>query len=79
MENNKNISFEQSLDELKVIVTKLENGETTLNDSMDLFQRGTELIKNCNSILDEAEQKVVKLIKGDNGNPEEVPFEDNND
>lgn len=49
-----------------------------LNDSLALFEEGTALIRSCEKQLDEAEQKVVKLRKGPDREPEELPFEDEN-
>ena len=46
-----------------------------LADSMSLFEEGTALIKGCGAMLDEAEQKVVMLKKGADGEPVELPFD----
>ena len=43
--------------------------------SLGLFEEGTALIRACSKQLDEAEQKVVQLRKGPDGEPEELPFE----
>lgn len=72
---NKKISFEQSLARLDEIVRHLEKGDLPLKDSLALFEEGTSLIKNCGVMLDEAEQQVVKLKKGDDRQPVELPFE----
>lgn len=74
----KNLSFEQSMARLDEIVRHLEKGDMPLNDSLALFEEGTALIRSCEKQLDEAEQKVVKLRKGPNREPEELPFEDEN-
>ena len=74
----KNLSFEQSLARLDEIVRHLEKGDMPLNDSLALFEEGTALIRSCEKQLDEAEQKVVKLRKGPDREPEELPFEDEN-
>ncbi len=73
---NKKLSFEQSLARLDEIVRHLEKGDLPLKDSLSLFEEGTSLIKNCGTMLDEAEQQVVKLKKGDDRQPVELPFED---
>ncbi|MDR1132151.1 MAG: exodeoxyribonuclease VII small subunit [Oscillospiraceae bacterium] len=73
MAKNK-LGFEQSMDRLDAIVKRLETGEAPLNDSLALFEEGTALIASCAKLLDEAEQKVVMLRKGENGEPEELPF-----
>ena len=72
----KKLSFEQSLARLDEIVRHLENGDLPLKESLTLFEEGTGLIKNCGMMLDEAEQQVVKLKKGENREPVELPFED---
>ena len=72
----KNLSFEQSMARLDEIVRHLEKGDMPLNDSLALFEEGTALIRSCEKQLDEAEQKVVKLRKGPDREPEELPFED---
>ena len=46
-----------------------------LADSLALFEEGTRLAASCNTMLDQAEQMVVKLRKGPDGEPEELPFE----
>lgn len=69
------LSFEQSMERLDAIVKQLEKGEAPLNESLALFEEGTALIATCGKMLDSAEQKVVMLKKGDNGEPAEVPFE----
>ena len=69
-------SFEQSLARLEEIVRHLEKGDLPLSDSLALFEEGTGLLADCSRMLDEAEQKVVKLRKGADRQPEELPFED---
>lgn len=70
------MSFEQSLARLDEIVRHLEKGDLPLSDSLSLFEEGTGLLSACSAMLDEAEQKVVKLRKGPDRQPEELPFED---
>ena len=72
----KKLSFEQSLARLDEIVRHLERGDLPLNESLGLFEEGTKLIASCGKMLDEAEQKVVKLKKGPDRTPIELPFED---
>lgn len=71
----KKMSFEQSLGRLEEIVKSLEKGDVSLSDSMKLFEEGTKLIRKCGDELDKAEQQVVKLRKGVDGMPEELPFD----
>ena len=74
----KKLSFEQSMARLDEIVRHLEKGDMPLNDSLALFEEGTALIRSCEKQLDEAEQKVVKLRKCPDREPEELPFEGEN-
>ena len=70
------LSFEQSLDRLDEIVKHLEKGDLPLSDSLSLYEEGTGLINACSKMLDDAEQKVVKLKKGPDRTPIELDFED---
>ncbi len=72
----KKLSFEQSLGRLEEIVRHLEKGDLPLDESLALFEEGTGLIASCGKMLDQAEQKVVKLKKGPDREPVELPFED---
>lgn len=68
-------SFEEQISRLEEIVSQLEHGDVQLSDSLALFEEGTKLVSSCNGMLDEAEQKVVKLMKGTDGAPVEMPFD----
>lgn len=70
------MSFEDALTRLDEIVRHLEKGDLPLSDSLSLYEEGTGLIASCSKMLDEAEQKVVKLRKGPDGNPIESEFEE---
>ncbi len=72
----KKLSFEESLLRLEEIVRHLEKGDLPLSDSLTLFEEGTALLSSASKMLDEAEQKVVKLRKGADRKPEELPFEE---
>ena len=67
-------TFEQEIARLEEIVAELEKGDAPLADSLALFEEGTKLIAACSKELDAAEQKVVKLMKGPDGAPVELPF-----
>ena len=71
----KQLNFEQAMDRLEKIVVRLEQGEATLEESLALFEEGTALMRRCSALLDKTEQKVAMLKVGDQGQPEEVPFE----
>lgn len=70
----KKLTFEQQLARLDEIVCQLEKGEASLEESLALFEEGSGLLQGCTRLLDKAEQKVVKLRKGADGAPEELPF-----
>ena len=70
----KKVTFEQQLARLEEIVAALEKGDAPLADSLALFEEGTKLVAACSKQLDQAEQKVVKLMKGADGAPVELPF-----
>jgi exodeoxyribonuclease VII small subunit len=66
--------FETNLKQLEEIVSKLEGGELTLDQAMELFEEGVKLSRFCNAKLEEAEQKVEVLIKSADGTLVETPF-----
>jgi len=57
----KKLSFEDAMVRLEQIVTLLERGEAPLDEALSLFEEGSRLMKQCSSLLDKAEQKVIKL------------------
>jgi exodeoxyribonuclease VII small subunit len=61
--NTENKNFEDSLLELEDIVEKLENGQISLQESMEMFERGIKLAGICNQILQESEQRIEQLIE----------------
>lgn len=56
-----NISFETNLKELENIVKQLEEDNCTLDQSIKLFSKGVELVKNCNNSLNNAKLKIETL------------------
>ena len=70
----KKMSFEQSVDRLQEIVAALEKGDAPLADSLKLFEEGTKLVSSCTAMLEQAEEKVVKLVKSADETPTEEPF-----
>lgn len=65
-------TFEESITRLEEVVRLLEKGDAPLDSALSLFEEGTSLIKVCSKMLDEAEQKVTLLIKGES--PKETPW-----
>lgn len=60
----KNLSYEDALKELEDIIERLEIDKASLNESVEIFKKGVELYKHCNSLLSKAEGEV-KLILND--------------
>ena len=54
--------FERSLDELEQLVQRLEKGDLSLDDSLQAFERGIALFRNCQGAIEQAEQKVNLLL-----------------
>ncbi len=71
----KDLSFENAIKELEGIVSKLEEGEVSLEKSLELYQRGVKLIEYCNKKLTEAEGIISILYNDDDGNLKETVFE----
>jgi exodeoxyribonuclease VII small subunit len=67
--------FEDALNRLEKIVSKLEEGDIPLEESLKLFEEGIRLSRFCNQKLDEAEKRVEILVKGKGGTLKPQPFE----
>lgn len=74
--NQNNKTFEENMARLEQIVRAMERGDVALEESLKLFQEGTELVRNCGKLLDEAELQVKKIMTDANGNPVEEAFAD---
>jgi exodeoxyribonuclease VII small subunit len=59
--------FEQALAELEVLVEKMEQGDLSLEESLQSFERGIQLTRSCQQALQQAEQKVQILLEKDSG------------
>ncbi len=68
-------SFEESLTRLEAIVAQLERGDLPLEDSVRLFEEGTQLSELCRKQLEQAEGKVEMLVKQREGAMKRQPFE----
>lgn len=71
-----NHTFESKMIRLEQIVKAMEQGDVPLEESLKLFQEGTELVKDCGRMLDEAQQQVTKIVTQPDGTPAEEVFED---
>jgi exodeoxyribonuclease VII small subunit len=69
-----NLSFEDALSELEHIVQNLEQGDLSLEQSMELFERGLALSKNSQAKLQDAEQKI-KILMDKNGEQQLTDFQ----
>ena len=75
--NQENMTFEQNMQRLEQIVRALERGDAPLEESLKLFQEGTERIRICGKLLDEAQLQVEEIVPGPDGAPteEDMPYE----
>ena len=67
--------FEQALESLEELVSAMEEGELSLEDSLKAFEEGIKLTRDCQTALKNAEQKV-KMLTSDNGDTEDVDAEE---
>ena len=74
--NQNNMTFEQSMQRLEQIVRAMERGYVALEESLKLFQEGTELVRSCSKLLDEAQLQVKKIMTAPDGSPVEEDFID---
>ena len=69
------IKFENAMKRLEEIVTKLEEGELTLDETLNLYEEGVKLSKFCLQKLQEAEKRIAILSKDEEGENSFEPFE----
>ena len=74
--SEKNMTFEASMQRLEQIVRAMERGDVALEESLKLFQEGTQLVECCSKLLDEAELQVKKISVATDGSPVEEAFSD---
>ena len=67
--NKKNATFEESMARLEQIVRSLEQGNVPLEESLKLFQEGTERVRSCGKLLDDAKLQIEKVMTADDGSP----------
>ena len=61
--------FEKNMLRLEEIVRSMERGDAPLEESLKLFQEGTELVRSCGKLLDEAQLQVKKVMTAADGSP----------
>lgn len=76
--NQNNASFESAMKRLEEIVRAMERGDVALDESLKLFQEGTDLVRTCGKLLDDAQLQVEKVVKGADGAPTFEEFADEN-
>lgn len=74
--NQENQTFEASMARLEQIVRAMERGDVALEESLKLFQEGTDLVRNCQKLLDEAQLQIKKIMTAPDGSPVEEEFQD---
>lgn len=74
--NQKNKTFEESMVRLEQIVRAMERGDVPLEESLKLFQEGTDLVRSCGKLLDDAQLQVNKIMTAADGSPVEEEFVD---
>ena len=72
----KSKTFEASMERLETIVRQLEQGNVPLEESLKQFQEGTELVRNCQKLLDDAQLQIKKIMTAPDGSPVEEEFQD---
>jgi exodeoxyribonuclease VII small subunit len=75
MAEQKTKTFEASLEELERIVRDLEHGELPLERSLELFEKGVKLSRECQERLNQAERRIEILMRDNHGRPVARPFE----
>ncbi len=63
------LSFERAIEELELIVKRLEDGKVPLEESVAIYERGEALKRRCEDLLKQAEARVQKITLDANGNP----------
>jgi len=76
MSNEPPKSFEASLEALEQIVKELERGDLPLEKSLELFERGIGLSRQCQERLNQAERRIEILLRDNQGRPVATAFED---
>jgi len=71
--------FDEALKELEALVESLEQGDLSLDESLERFERGVSLARECRDALTTAEQRVQVLLENEDGNDTLAPFEDESD
>ena len=71
----KSINFEDSLSQLETLVSALESGDLSLEESLKSFETGIRITRECNQALKEATQRVELLTRNQQGELQSEPFD----
>lgn len=71
-----NMTFESAMQRLEQIVRAMERGDVPLEESLKLFQEGTELVNRCTKLLDDAKMQIQKVMTAADGSPVMEDFAD---
>ena len=74
--SKKSKTFEESMGRLEQIVRAMERGDVPLEESLKLFQEGTELVQTCTKLLDDAQMQIKKVMTAADGSPVMEDFAD---
>ena len=69
-------TFEESMGRLEQIVRAMERGDVPLEESLKLFQEGTELVRTCTKLLDDAQLQIKKVMTAADRSPVMEDFTD---
>jgi exodeoxyribonuclease VII small subunit len=72
------MTFSEDMESLQELVTRLDSGEMSLEESLDLFEKGISLVKSCRTFLESARQRI-SLVSMDQDDPEGKPWDPLND
>ena len=72
--STKKPTFEENMQRLEQIVRAMERGDVPLEETLKMFQEGTELVRSCGKLLDEAQLQVKKIATAPDGTPAEEDF-----
>jgi exodeoxyribonuclease VII small subunit len=70
------MNFEQSMARLEQIVRAMERGDVALEESLKLFQEGTQLVQQCSKLLDDAQLQIRQVMTAADGSPVMEDFAD---
>ena len=73
MSRKQEMSFEEGIGKLEKIVRELEQKEVPLEEELNFFRQGIEMVQHCNSLLDRAEKQMEILLEGPDGELEIRP------